>query len=149
MATHAYKTFPLALATAFVLLLSACSKEAKEPEPEVSVQVAPVEQTTLQHTVSAEATLFPLEQAAITPKISAPVKKFLVKRGSRVHAGQLLAVLEKQDFAAAATHKRGAPEQAPAPHPTTNGAGPPEKLQKTKRDIEGAQKKREPEKKVY
>src|SRR5258706_15653706 len=109
MATHTYKTFPLALATAFALLLSACSKEAKEPEPEVSVQVAPVEQTTLQHTVSAEATLFPLEQAAITPKISAPVKKFLVKRGSRVQADQLLAGLGNPDFGAAATAKPGAP----------------------------------------
>src|SRR5258706_2479088 len=107
MATHAYKTFPLALATAFVLLLSACSKEAKEPEPEVSVQVAPVEQTTLQHTVSAEATLFPLEQAAITPKISAPVKKFLVKRGSRVHAGQLLAGLGKHEIVASGNPELG------------------------------------------
>ena len=90
--TRIHTTLPLALLTAFTLLLSACSKGEKEPEPEVSVQVAPVEQTTLQHTISAEATLFPLEQAAITPKISAPVKKFLVKRGSRVqppHAGKI------------------------------------------------------------
>jgi HlyD family secretion protein len=149
MATHAYKTFPLALATAFVLILSACSKEEKEPEPEVSVQVAPVEQTTLQHTVSAEATLFPLEQAAITPKISAPVKKFLVKRGSRVHAGQLLAVLENQDLAAAATDNRGALEQAQATYQTTTGASLPEDLQKSKGDMEAAEKMLDAEEKLY
>ena len=149
MASQTYKIFPLTLATAFALLLSACSKEAKEPEPEVSVQVAPVEQTTLQHTVSAEATLFPLEQAAITPKISAPVKKFLVKRGSRVHAGQLLAVLENQDLAAAATDNRGALEQAQATYQTTTGAGLPEDLQKSKGDMEAAQKMLDAEEKLY
>src|ERR1700737_2979886 len=98
MNTNKKKTFPLSLATAFLLLLSACSKEAKDPEPEVSVQVAPVEQTTILHTVSAEAVLFPLEQAAITPKIGAPVKTFYVKRGSQVRQGQLLAVLENKDL---------------------------------------------------
>src|ERR1700704_2060580 len=140
MATYAYKTFPLALATAFALLLSACSKEAKEPEPEVSVQVAPVEQTTLQHTVSAEAILFPLEQAAITPKISAPVKKFYVKRGSRVRQGQLLAVLENKDLEAAAADNRGAFEQAQAAYQTTTAASLPEELQKAEGDMESAQR---------
>jgi HlyD family secretion protein len=144
-----YKTLPLALATAFALALSACSKQEKEPEPEVSVQVAPVEQTTLQHTVSAEAILFPLEQAAITPKISAPVKKFLVKRGSRVHAGELLVVLENQDLAAAATDNHGALEQAQATYQTTTGAGLPEELQKSKGDMEAAQKMLDAEEKLY
>jgi HlyD family secretion protein len=147
--THKHKTLPLALATAFALLLSACSKTEKEPEPEVSVQVAPVEQTTLQHTVSAEAVLFPLEQAAITPKISAPVKKFLVKRGSRVHAGELLAVLENQDLAAAATDNRGSLEQAQATYTTTTQAGLPEDLQKSKGDMDAAQKMLDAEEKLY
>jgi multidrug efflux pump subunit AcrA (membrane-fusion protein) len=149
MAKHTCKTFSLALATALALLLSACSKEEKEPEPEVAVQVAPVEQTTLEHTVSAEAILFPLEQAAITPKISAPVKKFLVKRGSRVHAGQLVAVLENQDLAAAATDNRGALEQAQAAFQTTTQAGLPEELQKSKGDMEAAQKMLDAEEKLY
>src|SRR5882672_4558852 len=149
MATHTYKTFPLALVAAFASLLSACSKEAKEPEPEVSVQVAPVEQTTIQHTVSAEAILFPLEQAAITPKISAPVKTFYVKRGSRVHAGQLLAVLENKDLAAAATDNHGALEQAQATYQTTTGASLPEELQKSKGDMEAAQKMLDAEEKLY
>src|SRR5215472_18625986 len=79
----------------FSLLLSVgCSSEKGDKEPTVSVQVAPVEKTTMERTVTTQAVLFPLQQAAITPKISAPVQKFLVRRGSRVREGELLAVLE-------------------------------------------------------
>ena len=39
-----------------------------------------------------------LAQAAISPKITAPVKKFFVQRGSKVKAGQLLAILENSDL---------------------------------------------------
>src|ERR1700737_3739906 len=97
-----------------LLLLSACSKEAPPPEPVVPVQVTAVEKTTLNHTVVTQAVLFPLEQSAITPKISAPVKSFSVKRGSHVHAGELLATLENQDLAAAAQDTKGSYEQAQA-----------------------------------
>jgi HlyD family secretion protein len=134
---------------ALALLLGACSKAEKDPEPEVSVQVAPVEQTTIAHTVSAEAVLFPLEQAAITPKISAPVKTFYVKRGSRVRQGQLLAVLENKDLEAAAADNRGAFEQAQASYQTTTAASLPEELQKAKGDMESAQKMFDAEEKLY
>jgi len=149
MAHSGYKTFFLTLTTVSVLFLSACSKEEKEPEPEVAVQVAPVEQATIQHTVSAEAILFPLEQAAITPKISAPVKTYYVKRGSRVHAGQLLAVLENSDLAAAATDNHGSYAQAQATYETTTGSALPEDLQKSKGDMEAAQKMLDAEEKLY
>ena len=59
-----------------------------------------------------EAVLYPKNQAAITPKIVAPVKKFYVNRGSRVHAGQLLAVIENRDLAAAETETKGSYDQA-------------------------------------
>ncbi len=62
----------------------------------------------------AEATLYPLEQASIVPKISAPIKKFYVNRGSRVHAGELLAELENQDLVAAKMDTDGAYAQAEA-----------------------------------
>ena len=59
-------------------LLAGCSKEPGEKQPVVPVQVVAVEKTTIEHTVIAEAVLFPLAQSAIVPKISAPVKTFLV-----------------------------------------------------------------------
>jgi len=135
--------------TVLALLLGGCSKADKDPDPEVSVEVAPVEQTTIQHTVTAEAVLFPLEQAAITPKISAPVKSYTVKRGSRVHKGQLLAVLENRDLAAAAQDNRGVFEQAQASYQTTTAASLPEELQKSKGDMDAAQKMLDAEEKLY
>ena len=54
----------------------------------------------------ADAVLAPLAQAAIEPKITAPVKKFYVERGQRVKAGELLAELENTDLAAAARTTR-------------------------------------------
>src|ERR1700754_2137038 len=91
-----------------------CSKPTAEREPIVTVQVVQVKQTSIEKTLTTEAVLFPLQQAAITPKISAPVKKFYVNRGSRVKAGQLLAVLENRDLAASATENKGALAQAEA-----------------------------------
>lgn len=138
-----------AIAWTLALLLGGCSKAEKEPDPEVSVEVAAVEQTTIQHAVVAEAVLFPLEQAAITPKISAPVKSYTVKRGSRVHKGQLLAVLENRDLAAVAQDNRGSFEQAQAAYQTTTAASLPEELQKSKGDMEAAQKMLDAEEKLY
>ena len=62
---------------------------------------------TIQQIISAEAVLFPRDQAAITPKVVAPVKTFYVNRGSRVHRGQVLAVLENRDLAAAEVENKG------------------------------------------
>src|SRR5579864_1870459 len=123
----------------FALLLSvACSSEKKE-EPLVTVQVAPVEKTTIEHTVTTQAILFPRQQAAIVPKISAPVQKFLVKRGSPVREGQLLAVLENRDLAAAVQDTKGSFEQQQATYETTTAANLPEEIQKAEADVQQAQ----------
>src|SRR5438309_6091685 len=137
--------------TAFVLLslLSGCSKDKGEKEPVVPVQVARVEKTTLQRTVTAEAVLFPLQQSAIVPKISAPVKAFYVKRGSRVRKGQLLAVLENRDLAAAAQENQGAYNQAEATYATTTSAQLPEEIQKAQLDTQAAKQMLEAQQKIY
>jgi RND family efflux transporter MFP subunit len=113
------------------------------------VQLAPVEKTTLNHTVVAQAVLFPLEQSAITPKISAPVKSFSIKRGSRVHKGELLATLENQDLAAAAQDTKGSYEQAQATYETTTAADLPEQIQKAQLDAQAAKLLMEAQQKVY
>jgi HlyD family secretion protein len=73
----------------------------------VTVQAAHPEQGPIAEHITADAVLAPLAQAAIEPKISAPVRKFYVQRGSRVKAGQLLATLENNDLAAAAMDNKG------------------------------------------
>ena len=62
-------------ALAGTLLAVGCSSEKADTEPTVTVQVAAVEKTTIQHTIKTQAILFPRQQAAIVPKISAPVQK--------------------------------------------------------------------------
>jgi multidrug efflux pump subunit AcrA (membrane-fusion protein) len=140
----------LGLATVAAILLAAgCSSDKGDKEPTVSVQVAPVEKTTIQRTISAQAILFPRQQAAIVPKISAPVQKFLVNRGSRVREGQLLAVLENRDLAAAAQDTKGAYDQAEASYETTTGASLPEEIQKAEADVQQAQQALDAQEKVF
>lgn len=138
-----------AFAAVGMLCTSGCSKDKAEPEPTVSVQVAPVEKTTIQHVVKADAVLFPRQQAAIVSKISAPVQKFLIKRGSPVHKGQLLAVLENRDLSAAAQENQGAFSQAQATYETTTSAGLPEEMQKAEADAQQAKKVLDAQEKVY
>jgi multidrug efflux pump subunit AcrA (membrane-fusion protein) len=133
----------------FLSFLSSCSKDTGEKAPVVPVQVATVEKTTLQRTVTAEAVLFPLQQSAIVPKISAPVKAFYVKRGSRVRKGQLLAVLENRDLAAAAQENQGAYNQAEATYATTTSAQLPEEIQKAQLDTQAAKQMLEAQQKIY
>jgi len=132
-----------------LLASSACSKDSQGKEPIVSVQAVTVQKQTLQQTVTSEAVLFPLQQAALTPKISAPVKTFLVKRGSKVHKGQLLAVLENRDLEAATQENKGAYGEAQAAYESTTAASLPEEIQKAKLDAQAAQEALTAEEKVY
>ena len=116
-------------------LLSGCKKPDDVAPPEVSVQAEKVERKPLTEYVSGETILVPQSQAAIVSKISAPVKEFLVQRGSRVKKGQLLAVLENADLAAAVRDSQGAMKQADASYATTTKAGVLEDMQKAQLDL--------------
>ncbi len=101
-------------ATAASTLLGAtvfagCRKSSDErtPQPVVTVAAEHPESGEIFEHVLADATLSPLAQAAISPKITAPVSSFLVQRGAKVKAGQLLAVLENRDLSAQALDNKG------------------------------------------
>ena len=127
-----------AVVVSSVLTWTNCSnKEAAQPEPLVSVQVATVRPTTIKRLVTADAILYPLNQATIVPKISAPIRKFYVNRGSRVHAGELLAVLENKDLSAALVQSKGAYDEAQATFATSTEVSLPASVQQAKLDVEG------------
>ncbi len=110
---HVYRA--LALASLSASLFAGCKKKAAadaEEKPEVIVQVEHPETGPITDEISADATLFPVAQAAILPKVTAPVRKFFVQRGSHVSAGQLVAQLENQDLQAAAIDNQGAYDAA-------------------------------------
>jgi HlyD family secretion protein len=137
------------LAISLLLISAACSRDKGDKEPTVSVLAVPVEKTTIQHVIKTQAILFPRQQAAIVSKISAPVQKFLVKRGSPVHKGQLLAILENRDLSAAAQENKGAFNQAQATYETTTAAGLPEELQKAEADAQQTKQALDAQEKVY
>jgi HlyD family secretion protein len=138
-----------AAAIATALAMVACSSDQADKEPTVSVRAVAVEKTEIQHTINAQAILFPQQQSAIVPKISAPVEKFLVKRGSPVTQGQLLAVLENRDLSAAAVDTQGAYDQAQAAYATTTAASLPEEIQKAEADTQQAQQALDAQEKVF
>jgi HlyD family secretion protein len=133
------------------IFVSACSPKPKQEaaEPVTPVQVAKVAKGAIQHTITANAILFPLNQANVTSKISAPVRRILVNRGDHVRAGQLLAVLESRDLAAAAQETDELYKQAEAAYHTVTGATVPEDKTKALADLQTAQQTLEAARKVY
>jgi multidrug efflux pump subunit AcrA (membrane-fusion protein) len=139
----------LTLMAIALALMTACSAKEKEAEPVVPVQIVAVEKGVVEQKVTADAVLFPVAQSAIVPKISAPVKNFMVNRGSRVHAGQLLAVLENRDLAAAAQENKGAYDQAEATYTATTTSDLPQEMQKAQLDAQAAKQAAEAQEKIY
>lgn len=124
-----------ALAAALSLLfLPGCKKETTPPI-EVTVQAEHPEKGTISEHITVDAILAPLAQAAIAPKITAPVRQFYVQRGAKVKEGQLLAVLENADLAAAALDNKGSYTAAQAAYDTATKAQVPEDAQKAELDF--------------
>ncbi|MGH9645138.1 MAG: HlyD family secretion protein, partial [Terriglobales bacterium] len=132
-----------------IAVLAGCSKKEEAAQPVVTVQTAKVAQTNLQQVVTAEGVLFPKKEAAITPKIVAPVQKFYVNRGSQVHEGQLLAVLENKDVAASVAENKGALEQAQAAYETTTKATLPEDITKAETEAKAAKESLDAQQQLY
>ena len=117
-----------------LLFLPGCKKETTPPV-EVTVQAEHPEQGTISEHITVDAILAPLAQAAIEPKITAPVRKFYVQRGAKVKEGQLLAVLENADLNAAALDNKGSYVAAQAAYDTATKAQVPEDVQKAELDF--------------
>ena len=128
-----WKTGVAALAGLSLLIAMGC-KKAVEAAPEVTVQAEHPEQGPMAEHIEADALLTPRAQAAIEPKVTAPVKQFLVQRGDKVQEGQLLAVLENRDLTAAAMDNKGSYEAAQAAYATATKAQVPEDAQKAELD---------------
>jgi multidrug efflux pump subunit AcrA (membrane-fusion protein) len=124
------------------LLLSGCkSQEASEDAPTVTVQVGAAEKAPIQRKVIADAVLYPRDQAALVPKVVAPIKKFYVDRGSPVKAGQLLAELENQDLAGAQLKSQGGYQQAQVTYDM--------QVQKVEQDIKLAKQTLDAQQRLY
>jgi multidrug efflux pump subunit AcrA (membrane-fusion protein) len=149
---HHTDRFSLAIACAalaMLVVLSGCSSAEKEKEPVAAVQTTPAQKGPISQVVSAEAVVFPLQQATIAPKITSTILEFKVQRGDRVKKGQVLVVLENKDLAAAAEASKGDFEQADAGYVTTVEASLPQQVQKAELDAAAAKAGFDAQQKVY
>ena len=133
-------------------LLTGCGKKEKAGEAAEAPTPVMVETAVLgaiDHMVIADAVLYPINQANVTSKLSAPVKKMFVNRGDHVRAGQVIAELESADLAAAASESRSQYEQSQAAYQTVTGATIPEDKTKAQSDVTSAQQAFDAAKKLY
>ena len=139
----------LACAALGLFCLCGCGNAEKEKEPVVTVQTTPAKRGPISLVISAEAVVFPLEQATIAPKITSTIKSFHVQRGARVKKGQLLAELENGDLSGVALASKGDYKQAEATYITTVASGLPQQIQKAELDAANAKVAFEAQQKVY
>ncbi len=133
------------------LLFTGCGKKTAEAEKEAPtpVTVEAASRGAIDHVIAADAVLYPINQANVTSKISAPVKKVLVNRGVHVAAGKVLLELEDSDLAAAAAESKHQYEQAQAAYQTATGMTVLDDKTKAEADVRSAQQALEAAKKVY
>jgi len=140
------------LPIAFALVMAGCAakpKTASDETPATPVEVSVAHSGEMHHVVTAEAVLYPLNQATIVPKISAPVRRFSVQRGDHVKQGQLLAVLEDGDLRATTIESHELYQQAQANFDNTRSATIPDDLTKAKSDMSTAQEGLDAAQRVY
>ena len=122
---------------ALLPLADSCKKKPDDvPEASVTVQAAHPTQAPISEQIAADAILAPLAQAAISPRISAPIRAEYVVRGAHVRPGQLLITLESRDLQGGALESKGAVTSAQANYTATTAATIPQELKKAQLDAQ-------------
>src|SRR5581483_10415771 len=144
------RSTPILFTLAALALLAGCSKPKEaETEAVAPVQVSEAKRDSIQRIVTADAILYPLDQASVMPKISAPVREFKIKRGDHVSKDQLLATLENRDLQAAVAEAKQLYEQALAAQRNTTGAQLPEDATKARQDVASSKEALDAAQRVY
>lgn len=143
---------PVAVASAALLFTAVgCSggDHSADATPVVRVETVVARRQAIDNIVTSQGLVYPIHQASITPKITAPVERFYVNRGSHVHAGQLLATLANQDLAATLVSARGAYDSALANYQSTTSATLPEEIQTAENNLENAKSNLQAQQRLY
>lgn len=131
------------------LLLAGCNRKDKTPPPVVHVQAVAAVRTALPVVLTGEAVLVPLHQAVLATKVSAPIARFYVQRGDRVHKGELLVTLENKDLQGAALGSEGQYQQAKAQYAATLQSTVPQEVQKAQLDLKQAKAQVDLQQQIY
>ncbi len=139
-------------ALALTLMLCACAKPKKqEADADAATPVETAKATTesIRQFVTADAVLYPVSQSAITAKISAPVRRFLVNRGDSVKRGQLLAELEDRDLVSALDESKALYDQSEAQFQTMTKGTLPDDTAKAQADLDTSRQALDAAQKLY
>lgn len=144
---------PVAVASAALLVtVFGCSSGKNgisDVAPVVQVETVIAHRQAIADVITAQGLVYPVHQISISPKVTAPVHRFYVNRGSHVHAGQLLAVLANQDLAASVVSARGAYDQALANFESTTTSTLPEEIQTAENNLENAKSNLQAQQRLY
>ena len=104
----------------------------------VSVRVAQAERGTIASEVTALGTIFPREQATVSPKISAQIKSMPLVRNRHVKAGEVIATLEARDVQAQRAEAAAALDEALANLRLLSGGTIPEATSQDEKAVRDA-----------
>ncbi len=120
---------------ALCCVVTGCRKKVAEaPEVSVAVQAMHATRGPISVKIEADAILAPLSEAALSPRISAPIRAEYVQRGTHVYRGQLLLTLDDGDLRGSALDSQGAVTTAQANYTATTNATIPEEMKKAQLD---------------
>jgi len=139
------------VAVILVVCLTGCSGsgDSSGNTPVVTVQSAIAKVQPIEDVFHGQGILYPIHQASLAPKITAPVEHFYVNRGSRVHTGELLAVLANKDLSAEVVSARGAYDQALANYAATTSSTLPEATQAAEAAVTDAKSNLDNQQRLY
>lgn len=146
------KRIALGLAAVLAVSVAGCSKKnsgQSDNTPAIAVQTATAIIRPIEEVFRGQGILYPIHQASLSPKISAPVEHFYVNRGSHVHAGELLAVLSNQDLTAGVISARGAYDHALANYEAATSSTLPEETQAAEAAVANAKSNLENQQRIY
>jgi HlyD family secretion protein len=133
-----------------VLIAAGCARKEESSEGAAApVQTATVQRAAIRRIITTRAILYPINQAVLMPKLSAPVREFFVNRGDHVRKGQLLAQLENNDLTASAKEAKGIVDEAEAGYHNTTAATLPEEMSKAQSEVQSAKEALDAAQKLY
>lgn len=104
----------------------------------VSVHVAKAERSAIAADVSSLGTIFPREQAVVSPKINAQIKQMGLLKNRVVRAGQIVAVLESRDLQAQRAEALAAVREAQLNIRSVSGGANPQATAQAEKDLRDA-----------
>ena len=116
-----WRSGPLVFLLSLLLtLVIGCKKRVDDaPEVLVTVQAAHPTEGAISEDIAADAILAPISVAALSPRISAPIRAEYVQRGTHVKRGRLLVSLDDRDLKGNAQdrHRRAHQRTGPTTRP--------------------------------